>query len=109
QLLRSTPRQSRQFPTQLRPKSSTGKRTVSFNAFRHGLTGRFKIMPYESEQEYEELLDGLREEHHPTTPTEHLLVDRMAQHHWLSQRALYLQGFCFNEAGACDHDAHLAL
>ncbi len=91
------------------PRSSVGKETVSVNAFRHGLTGRFKLMPYESEHEYQELLDGLREEHRPSTPTERLLVDRMAQHHWLSQRALYLQGFCFNEVGGCDSDAHLAL
>ncbi len=91
------------------PRSSAGKETVSFNAFRHGLAGRFKIMPYESEQDYEELLNGLREEHRPSTPTEHLLIGRMAEHHWLSQRALYLQGFCFNEVGGCDNDAHLAL
>ena len=91
------------------PRSSAGKETVSFNAFRHGLTGRFAIMPYESEDDYQELLDGLREEHRPATRTEHLLVDRMAEHHWLSQRALYLQGFCFNEVGGCDNDAHLAL
>ncbi|MBV9500409.1 MAG: hypothetical protein JO138_13640 [Acidobacteriaceae bacterium] len=91
------------------PRSAQGKETVSFNAFRHGLTGRFKIMPYESERDYEELLDGLNQEHRPSTPTENLLVDRMAQHYWLSQRALYLQGFCFNEFGGCDNDAHLAL
>ncbi len=91
------------------PRSSGGKETVSFNAFRHGLTGRFKIMPYESEQDYEDLLDGLREEHRPSTPTENLLLDRMAQHYWLAQRALYLQGFCFNDVGGCDHDQHLAL
>ncbi len=91
------------------PRSSAGKEKVSFNAFRHGLTGRFKIMPYESEQDYQELLDGLRDEHRPSTPTENLLIDRMAQHHWLSHRALYLQGFCFNDVGGCDHDQHLAL
>jgi len=33
----------------------------------------------------------------------------MAQHHWLSQRTLYLQGFCFNKVGGCDSDARLAL
>ncbi len=90
-------------------RTAAGKETVSFNAFRHGLTGRFKIMPYESEHDYEALLDGLRDEHSPSTPTEHLLIDRMAQHYWLSQRAQYLQDFCFNEAGGCDSDAHLAL
>ncbi|MBV8812263.1 MAG: hypothetical protein JO033_26640 [Acidobacteriaceae bacterium] len=91
------------------PRSAAGKETVSFNAFRHGLTGRFKIMPYESEPDYQELLDGLRDEHRPATPTEHLLLNRMAEHYWLSQRALYLQGVCFNEFGGCDSDARLAL
>ncbi len=90
-------------------KTPEGKQTVSFNAFRHGLTGRFAILTYESEQDFEELHNGLRDEHCPSTPTEHLLVDRMAQHYWLAQRALYLQGFCFNQVGACDSDKHLAL
>ncbi len=90
-------------------RTPAGKQTVSFNAFRHGLTGRFKMMPYESEQDYQELLEGLRQEHRPSTPTEHLLINRMAEHYWLSQRAQYLQDFCFNEVGGCDHDQHLAL
>jgi hypothetical protein len=45
----------------------------------------------ESVDEFNALAAALRDEHQPTTPTEHLLVQKLAQHHWLSQRALRLQ------------------
>ncbi len=86
-----------------------GKQTVSFNAFRHGLAGRFVILASENENEFKELYHGLQHEHTPSTPTEHLLIEGMAQHYWLAQRALGLQQFCFNEAGVCENDQQLAL
>jgi hypothetical protein len=90
-------------------KTSAGKETVSCNAFRHGLAGRFVILPTENEHEFTELYSGLKHEHRPATPTEHLLVEGMAQHYWLAQRALRLQQACLNELGACYNDRHLAL
>jgi hypothetical protein len=36
-------------------KTAAGKETVSFNAFRHGLAGRFVILPHENECEFKEL------------------------------------------------------
>jgi hypothetical protein len=80
-------------------KTSEGKQIVSFNAFRHGLAGRFVILPHENECEFKELFHGLQHEHRPSTPTEHLLIESMAQHYWLAQRALNLQQFCFDESG----------
>jgi hypothetical protein len=80
-------------------KTSEGKETVSFNAFRHGLAGRFVILPHENECEFKELFHGLQHEHRPSTPTEHLLIEGMAQHYWLAQRALNLQQLCFDESG----------
>ena len=92
------------------PNSSEGKQTVSFNAFRHGLAGRFVILPSENENEFKELYHGLQHEHKPSTPTEHLLIEGMAQHYWLAQRALNLQQFCFDdESGACHDDKQLAI
>jgi hypothetical protein len=42
--------------------------------------------------------------------TEYLLVERMAQHHWLSQRALHLQNTCFNmDLTLCEQEKLLAL
>lgn len=78
------------------PKTPEGKAASSQNNFRHGCTGRFMLLPQESLREFQELTAALNEEHQPTTPTETLLVERMIQHFWLSQRAMRLQGFCFD-------------
>jgi len=90
-------------------KTPQGKQTVSFNAIRHGLAGRFLILPSENHAKFAELYSGLKDEHRPATPTEHLLVEGMAQHYWLAQRALNLQRFCFNESGGCSEEKQLAL
>ncbi len=52
----------------------------------------------------------MRSEHQPATPTEKLLVDNMAQHYWLMQRAISLQGLSFKLEGPhCDSPEDLAL
>ena len=91
------------------PQSAQGKATVSLNAVRHGLAGAFIFLPGESAEEFRKLQEGLRAEHKPETPTETLLVESMAQHHWLQQRATRLQGLCFNDAGACNAEKELGL
>jgi hypothetical protein len=78
------------------PKSAEGKATICLNAFRHGLAGAFMILPDEPREDFDELYQGLREEHQPETPTEILLIEGMAQHYWLKQRALRLQTLCFD-------------
>ena len=79
------------------PKTEEGKAASSQNNFRHGCTGKFMLLPQESNGEFQELKDALNEEHQPATPTEALLVERMVEHFWLSQRAIRLQGFCFDD------------
>ncbi len=79
------------------PQTEAGKTTSSQNNFRHGLSGAFTIQKWENADHYDQLLEGLRNEHQPATPTEALLVERMAQHWWLGQRALSLQEFCFHD------------
>ncbi len=92
------------------PKSEEGRAVVSQNRWRHGLSGAFAILPWEIEEDFQKLIADLRAEHKPSTPTENLLVDRMAQHHWLMQRALMLQGSCFTyETPGCDQPKELAL
>ena len=51
-------------------------------------------------------MKALIEEHQPATPTEHILVERMAQHFWTAQRAMRLQFISF---GDIDHGKQLAL
>jgi hypothetical protein len=84
------------------PKSAAGKATICLNAFRHGLAGAFMILADEVREDFDELHNGLRAEHQPETPTEVLLIESMAQHYWLKQRALRLQKFCFDDDGYCD-------
>ena len=74
------------------PKTSAGKEASSQNRFRHGLTGHgFAFLEWENPQHFDLFKEALRSEHRPTTATEEILVEKMAQHHWLSQRAQTLQ------------------
>lgn len=72
-------------------KTEAGKAKSSRNNFRHGFTAAFCILPGEDREEFNELVADLLEEHQPETATEALLVKKMAQHHWLVQRAILLQ------------------
>ena len=73
------------------PKTPEGKSVSSRNNFHHGFCGRFTVLPSESQEQFDELMAALRNEHQPATPTENILVDKMAEHHWLTRRALRLQ------------------
>ena len=77
------------------PSTKAGKAVSCLNNFRHGLAGNsFTVLDFEDQDEFDALLCGLRAEHQPSTLTETLLVQKMAQSYWLSKRALYLQDQC---------------
>jgi hypothetical protein len=80
------------------PKSEAGKAAAALNNTRHGLAGAFRVLPTESQSDFDELLATLRDEHQPATFTETTLVEAMAQHHWLRQRALNLESSCYDPA-----------
>ena len=70
------------------PKTEEGRAVSCLNNFRHGLAGvQFSVLPGECEEEYATLVAGLKAEHQPATITERILVEKLAQHFWLSQRA----------------------
>lgn len=73
------------------PSSSKGKAASSQNNLRHGLAGAFKVLLSEEQAQFDQLVAALREEHQPSSPTEDILVSRMAEHHWLSRRAQRFQ------------------
>jgi choline dehydrogenase-like flavoprotein len=92
------------------PKTPEGKAISSLNRFKHGCTGAFTVLPWESQDEFEMLIDSLRDEHKPCGVTEMILVDKMAQALWLSKRAQMLQHVAFNqEIPVCDDPKQLAL
>jgi hypothetical protein len=84
------------------PKTEQGKAASSRNHLSHGLSyanGIFFILACESVEAYSILLANLHREHRPDTETERILVDRLAQHHWLRCRAEGLESGCFREDG----------
>ena len=92
------------------PQTEDGKATVSQNNFRHGLVGRFQVLPWEQQWEYDALFASLRMQHKPETGFEVRLVEKMAQHYWLSRRAVSLQETCFStELPECEQEKQLAL
>jgi hypothetical protein len=93
------------------PKSEAGRAASSKNHLSHGLTyrgGMFILLPWESAEEFDHLVIDLKSEYSPRNRTELILVERMAQHHWLRNRATMLQGNCFLDDGTID-DQRLAL
>ena len=88
------------------PVTDAGKGISSQNRKIHGFTGRFGLMTGEDPKEFEALMTALIDEHQPTTVTEAILVEKMAQHFWTAQRATRLQSSSF---GKEDHSKQLAL
>jgi hypothetical protein len=81
--------------------SEIGKEASSQNRVSHGLTrhnGFFKLTTSESIFLFENLIESLLNEHQPTTETEGILVNAMAESHWLANRAQNLADSCFNGA-----------
>jgi hypothetical protein len=92
------------------PRTEAGKQAVAQNRLEHGLSGgAFRLLPWESAEEFEALQAGLRAEHQPETVTEQLLVDRLAEHEWLRRRAGYLQSLCASADGIIEDARQFAL
>ena len=73
------------------PRTPEGKARSSRNATRHGLCSfRAALLSTEDRQEFDLLLEDLRTEHQPDGPTEEILVFKMAEAFFMSQRANFL-------------------
>ena len=81
------------------PRTVDGKLASSRNSTKHGLTGGKIIIAGEDPAAFDALLAAFFAEHQPATLTEELLVQEMAQSHWLGQRAIRLQNDCFSAEG----------
>lgn len=93
------------------PKTEAGKANSCQNNHRHGFTGAFSLLSSEDPEAYQHLLAAFQHEHRPTTFTEQILVERLAQHHWLRARALEMQNATLDspEEDAKATDRQLAL
>jgi hypothetical protein len=75
------------------PRTEEGKARSSQNRRSHGFNGSFVFIPGEDVEQYFGMLADLMGEFQPKTPTEDALVVKMAQSHWLVQRALRMMDF----------------
>jgi hypothetical protein len=81
------------------PKTETGRASSSQNRTTHGLArhnGAFALLSTEDPNGFEALKAALAEEHRPTTETESILINAMAESHWLANRAQTLQNTCID-------------
>jgi len=85
------------------PTSEAGKQASSRNHTKHGLCQHhnqsFYLIDGEDSEKFFELRARLRAEYQSKTETEHILVQRMADHEWLRMRALRLQRSCMCQDG----------
>jgi hypothetical protein len=92
------------------PRTDEGKARSSRNATRHGLCSRTALLSTEDRQEFDLLLEDLRAEHQPDGPTEEILVFKMAEAFFTSQRANFLLTSHLNEQNeGKDNSKHVAL
>ncbi len=81
------------------PKTETGRAISSQNRTTHGLArhnGSFVLLSSEDPIGFESLKASLTEEHQPSTETESILINTMAESHWLANRAQTLQNSCLD-------------
>jgi len=89
------------------PQSAAGKAASSQNRRLHGLASgiaNFAVAEGESQELYLTWARELRVEHQPSTATEEAIVERLAQHYWLQQRAIRLQNECFSSSEPDEKD-----
>ncbi len=78
------------------PKSQEGKTASSHNATRHGLSSdRLVVLPGESQQDLDALIQALNDEFEPATETERHYVERMIHARWKLLRAERLEAEAF--------------
>ena len=73
------------------PRTPQGKATSSGNAVSHGLAGGFRVLPQESQHEFDRLLSEYRQHFRAANVHEEFLVEEMAQARWRIARCRRLE------------------
>jgi hypothetical protein len=73
------------------PRTPEGRAAVRLNGVTHGLTASTLVLAGESESDFRALFDSLEAEHHPSTPTEELLVSQLAMASWRLRRLYHME------------------
>ncbi|MBV8551021.1 MAG: hypothetical protein JOY54_06945 [Acidobacteriaceae bacterium] len=73
------------------PRTLEGKDKSKRNSFKHGLYAKDLVLPGEDPAELNRLRSTLRAEHQPTSETEEILVNEIAEHFWRLRRMRQLE------------------
>jgi hypothetical protein len=68
------------------PKTEAGRKASSQNAVTHGLYAKGVVLPNESREQYQEILDAYQKQFHPEGPVEADLLEEMAAAKWRQRR-----------------------
>ncbi len=79
------------------PLSPEAKSRVSSNALKHGAYAADVVLRTENDREYRDLFLALVEEYQPASPTEHQLVQDLADYRWRLSRAVRAETGRYNE------------
>ena len=74
------------------PTTEEGKNNSCLNRLSHGFASSVRFIKGEDREEFKALMTDLIDEHQPATPTEQILLERMAHNQWLGLRAIRIQG-----------------
>ncbi len=69
----------------------------SRNAVKHGLSSPFTVLAHEDQDEFNQLIDCLTDEHQPANPHQAFLIDQLAIGTWNLARAQRLQTKAFEQ------------
>jgi len=81
------------------PVTPEGKAASSRSRLSHGFFSKTRFLSDEAPEEFWSLLADFMTEHQPATPTEQVLVEKMAHSQWISLRASFSQTDFLNNLG----------
>ncbi len=64
------------------PQTPAGKAAVRLNALKHGLTARDAVLPFEDQDQFDEIAKAYEEHYKPIGPVEILLVQQIVMAAW---------------------------
>jgi hypothetical protein len=77
------------------PRSTAGLEKVSRNAIKHGLCGRFRVIPGENQEQFDNLYEEFVADQKPVGPVELELVRKLAEYTWMHDRSSRILNGCF--------------
>src|SRR3974390_2328433 len=73
------------------PRTSEGKARSAMNALKSGIDAKSAVLPGESLEKFQNVIDSWHDRFQPADPAERVLVDSLARAEWLKERYFQIQ------------------